>query len=72
MRLFQINARNFVAGFEVEAGRVVRAAPILRRMTGWGGRQVADECRRQGWKLTEILSKPTAIIPNLFPMGARP
>lgn len=53
--LCQIVAPHFVAGFEGAARTgVVRAAPIIRFMLGWTGRQVASYCRRKGWKVSRV------------------
>ena len=47
--LVRIVAPHFVAA--VVADSVVReCAPILSYMTGWNGRQVADYCKRKGWR----------------------
>ena len=49
MTLVRIVAPHFVAS--VVADSVVReCAPILSYMTGWNGRQVADYCKRKGWR----------------------
>lgn len=49
MTLVRIVAPHFVAA--VVADTVVReCAPILSYMTGWNGRQVADYCKRKGWR----------------------
>ena len=50
--LVRIDAPHFVAGLEAEGSHVVRAAPILRYMTGWDGRQVATYCATKGWSWT--------------------
>lgn len=49
MTLVRIVAPRFVAGLVAVDGHVVIAAPILRKMIGWDGRQVATECARKGW-----------------------
>lgn len=45
----RIVAPHFVAGVIPHNGRVVNAAPILRYMVHWSGRQVADYCAKKGW-----------------------
>jgi len=47
--MLRIVAPHFVAGLIHHDGRVVEAAPILRFMVGWSGRQVAGYCARRGW-----------------------
>jgi hypothetical protein len=47
--LVSIEAPHFNAGLVAEGGTVKEAAPILRYMIGWTGKQVADYCRRKGW-----------------------
>lgn len=48
--MLAIDAPHFYAGLVHEGGRVVRAAPIIAYMVGWSGREVADYCRRKGWR----------------------
>ena len=53
--LLRILAPHFVAGVEYENGRVVRAAPILRRaLLGKTGAEVAAVCRRRGWSWERV------------------
>lgn len=47
--LIRIVAPHFVAGLLVDNGRVVVAAPILRYMIGWTGRQVGAYCAQKRW-----------------------
>lgn len=47
--LVRITAPHFVAGVVAVDGRVVRAAPILRYMSGWDGARLAEYARRKGW-----------------------
>lgn len=49
MVLLRIMAPHFVAGIEVDGGRVVRAAPIVRYMVGWDGPRFHHYCRKKGW-----------------------
>ena len=51
---FRIEAPHFVAGGEVSKGVCVRAAPIIKYMVGWTGRQVRDYCRNKRWKIEII------------------
>jgi len=49
----------FHAGVVARNGRVIATAPIVRKMMGWTGQQVAQYCREQGWtwqKIHEIRS----------------
>ncbi len=54
--LWQITASRFCAGFVVERGRIVTAAPILKWMLGkvWGPGLISY-IRRKGW--TAVQSK---------------
>ncbi len=47
--LYRIAAPYFVAGFEVESGRVSRAAPIINYMLGWSPERVLSYCRGKKW-----------------------
>jgi len=47
--LIVIYAPHFVAGVVAHQGRVIDAAPILRYMLGWDGKQVAAYCVRKRW-----------------------
>lgn len=44
-----IRSPRFTAGIVVRKGRVIDAAPILRKLIGMNGRQVAYQCRINGW-----------------------
>ena len=48
--LVRIIAPHFVAGLETNDGVVIRAAPILNYMLGWGGRKVARYCDAKRWR----------------------
>lgn len=48
--LVRIEAPHFVAGLIARDGRVVRSAPILWRLRGMNGQQVADHCARMQWR----------------------
>ena len=50
--LVRITAPHFVVGLVAREGHVFRAAPILRYMTGWDGRRVADYCAQKRWTWT--------------------
>lgn len=55
MKLIRVVARNFVAGFEIDDGRVVRAAPILsKRFIGLTEDQARDVIAHFGWKASVI------------------
>jgi hypothetical protein len=51
---FRIVAPHFVAGGEARAGKCVRAAPIIKYMVGWSGKQVKDYCEKKGWTVEKI------------------
>jgi hypothetical protein len=48
--------RPFVAGFihDSEGDRVIRAAPILKRLIGKGRSEVASMARARGWTLETV------------------
>lgn len=52
--LFRIVAPHFVAGFEVDANRVWRTAPIIGYMRGWKGVKVKAYCNQRGWILERV------------------
>ena len=52
--LIQITAQHFVAGLIAEQGRVIQAAPVIRYMIGWDGRQVVDYCARKRWQCARV------------------
>lgn len=53
--LLRVVAPHFVAGLVVRDGRVVEAAPILRRhVMGLDGRRFAALCARMGWSFERV------------------
>jgi hypothetical protein len=56
--VIRITARHFVAGIVPHNGRVVNAAPILRYMIHWTGKQVADYCAKKGWQWERVKCDP--------------
>ena len=52
--LIQIITPHFVAGLVAREGKVVEAAPIIRYMQGWDGRQVAAYCKKKNWEWRKI------------------
>lgn len=48
--MIAIDAPHFYAAIVHADGRVTRAAPIIGYMVGWTGAQVAEYCRRKGWR----------------------
>lgn len=58
MTLVRIIAPHFVAGLEADGGRVTVAAPILRYMVGWSGKQVADYCVKKRWTWERVAFTP--------------
>jgi hypothetical protein len=47
----QITAPHFVAGLELENGKVARiAAPIIGYMIGWTEANIQQYVKRKGWK----------------------
>lgn len=59
--LVSIEAPHFCVGIVARDGKVIEAAPIVRYMKGWTGREVADYCRKKGWRW-EVVSTTTAIM----------
>jgi hypothetical protein len=58
--LFRVVAPRFVAGLIVRDGRVVEAAPILRRhVMGLDGRKFAALCAHMGWTFDKVGSCKT-------------
>ncbi len=53
MTLIRIVSPHFVAGLEA-TDRVIRAAPVIRYMVGWTGKQVASYCKSKGWTWERI------------------
>lgn len=47
--MIRIVAPHFVAGVDVERGRVTTAAPIVRYMHGWASDRVFAYAQRKGW-----------------------
>jgi hypothetical protein len=56
--LIRIDAPHFCAGIELDgdgpAARVIRAAPILRYMTGWPRARAVQVARRNGWAIIAL------------------
>ena len=52
--LIRVVAPHFVAGLEIEAGRCVRAAPILRWAIGRTEAELWRYFRRKGWQAEAI------------------
>jgi hypothetical protein len=57
--LFQVTAPHFVAGLVVDAGRVVRAAPILAWTVGKTRDHLRPYFRRKRWEV-KYVALPTA------------
>ena len=50
MKLIRVVSRTFVAGCIAHDGRIVRAAPILRRhLMGLDGKAFVACCKARGW-----------------------
>lgn len=49
---FRIEAPHFVASVTVSPilDQIIRAAPIVGYMKGWSVKQVADYCKKKGWR----------------------
>lgn len=56
--LVRIETPHFVAGLEIEGGRVVRAAPILKYMVGWPATRVREYAHRRAWRATRPRPRP--------------
>lgn len=56
--VIRIVAPHFVAGIVPHNGRVVNAAPILRYMIHWTGREVAAYCAKKGWSWQRVECAP--------------
>lgn len=54
--LVVVEAPHFYAGVVAQDGKVVEVAPILYRhiRKGWSGQQVADYCKRKGWRWERV------------------
>jgi hypothetical protein len=50
----RIEAPYFVAGVEVEDGRVARTAPIVHWLYGWAEEAVLDHAAAKGWAVTRL------------------
>ena len=59
--LYQVDAPHYCAGFIVEAGRVVHAAPIIAWAVGKTHGEVERYFRRKGFKVTQVEVKPQKI-----------
>jgi hypothetical protein len=62
IRLFQIKAPHFVAGFCVDAKNTIwKAAPIIRWLEDRNLYVAESYCRKRGWKLLDITEKEEAV-----------
>jgi hypothetical protein len=52
--LIRITAPHFVAGAEVEGGKVIKTAPIIGYMKGWAMAKVKGYCNYKEWRF-EVL-----------------
>lgn len=52
--LIAIEAPHFYAGLIAVEGKVIEAAHIIKYMKGWDGQQVADYCKRKGWRWERV------------------
>ena len=50
--VYTVNAPHFNAGFVVENGRVIQAAPILNYLKGWTVGRAMGYLLGKGWKIT--------------------
>lgn len=46
-----ITSSYFCAGLVIRGGKVIKAAPILRYMTGWTPERIKGYASRKGWKI---------------------
>ena len=51
--MIRIVGPHFVAGVDLDHGKVVKTAPILRYMLGWDRLKVISYCMTSGWKWQE-------------------
>ena len=58
--LIRVVGDDFVAGVVARNGRIIEAAPILRRHVGLQSRMFAQFCLRNGWSWQRWLRTPTA------------
>ena len=64
--VLRISAPHFVAGVLLDGrGYVVRFAPIVKYMDGWGKHRVKSYSSMKGWKVEELndLSWPEVSLP---------
>ncbi len=47
--LVRVVAPHFVAGFDLDKGKVKRAAPIIQYMNGWSEQKARDYIIKKGW-----------------------
>jgi hypothetical protein len=52
--IIRISAPHFVAGYDLDTGRI---APIIFYMRRWKLDRISDYCRRRGWEV-EVLIDP--------------
>lgn len=71
-RVLRIVAPRFCAGLILRGGKVIEAAPILRRMVGMTEAGARDAIARQGWTCDEPGAPPAAADGPAIPDGALP
>lgn len=54
MSLFRVEANYFTAGFIIERGLCVKAAPIIRWMIGREYGRIYNYCISKGWVIREV------------------
>jgi DUF1009 family protein len=54
VKLVRVVAPHFVAGFESDGTKVVRAAPILKKLIGKSETYARETIARYGWKASVI------------------
>lgn len=58
--LAQISAPHFCAGIVLHDSKVIKAAPIVRKMIGWSRKDVRTFCQFRGWKISVVERKARA------------
>ena len=61
--LVRVVGPNFVAGLDIQDGRVTKAPPILRYTIGWTGVRLRTYIKRKGWTAS-IVRVPVAVDDN--------
>ena len=52
--LYRVESSYFVAGFETANGKVIRSAPILRRILPIDEQKAIEAIRQKGWRIRRL------------------